>query len=53
MSAPALTVRTITPDQHLAHLREQRSASFLQTPAWGEVKNDWRSESVGRAQEVR
>ena len=47
MSAPALTVRTITPDQHLAHLREQRSASFLQTPAWGEVKNDWRSESVG------
>ena len=47
MTAPALTVRTITPDQHLAHLREQRSASFLQTPAWGEVKGEWRRESIG------
>ncbi len=29
-----LTVRTITPEQHLAFIRRQRSASFLQTPAW-------------------
>ena len=47
MNATALTVRTITPAAHLEHLREQRSASFLQTPAWGEVKGEWRRESVG------
>ncbi|MGA9748237.1 MAG: peptidoglycan bridge formation glycyltransferase FemA/FemB family protein [Nocardioides sp.] len=47
MTAPPLTVRTITPDEHLAHVREQRSASFLQTPAWGEVKSEWRRESLG------
>jgi lipid II:glycine glycyltransferase (peptidoglycan interpeptide bridge formation enzyme) len=42
-----LTVRPITPEQHLEFLRRQPSASFLQTPAWGEVKNEWRRESVG------
>ena len=47
MDATALTVRTINADQHLEHLRAQRSASFLQTPAWGEVKSEWRSESIG------
>jgi vancomycin resistance protein VanK len=47
VNATALTVRTITPAAHLEHLREQRSASFLQTPAWGEVKSEWRSESIG------
>ena len=51
MSSPALTVRTITPEQHLDFLRawtaEGRSASFLQTPAWGEVKSEWRRESIG------
>ena len=46
MSAP-ITVRTVTADEHLAWLRTQPSASFLQTPAWGEVKTDWRHESVG------
>lgn len=45
-SAP-LTVRPITPEQHLDFLRARRSASFLQTPAWGEVKSEWRSESLG------
>ncbi|HET8562004.1 MAG TPA: peptidoglycan bridge formation glycyltransferase FemA/FemB family protein [Marmoricola sp.] len=44
---PDLTVSTITPDEHLAFLSAQRSASFLQTPAWGAVKSEWRSESVG------
>ena len=47
VNAPALTVRTITPAQHLDLLRSQRSASFLQTPAWGEVKSEWRRESIG------
>jgi lipid II:glycine glycyltransferase (peptidoglycan interpeptide bridge formation enzyme) len=42
-----LTVRTITPEQHLDFLRRQRSASFLQTPAWGKVKAEWRAESLG------
>ena len=50
VTAP-LTVRTITPEQHLEHLREVArsggSASFLQTPAWGEVKSEWRRESIG------
>ena len=51
MSPPALTVRTITPEQHLDHLRrltaDGGSASFLQTPAWGEVKSEWKRESIG------
>ncbi|HEU5144494.1 MAG TPA: peptidoglycan bridge formation glycyltransferase FemA/FemB family protein [Dermatophilaceae bacterium] len=46
MTSP-ITVRDITPAEHLAWLRTQPSASFLQTPAWGEVKQDWRPESVG------
>ena len=51
MTSPALTVRTINPEQHLDFLRTVTarggSASFLQTPAWGEVKNEWRRESIG------
>ncbi|WP_053203661.1 lipid II:glycine glycyltransferase FemX [Jiangella muralis] len=43
----ALTVREITSDQHLAAITERPSVSFLQTPAWGVVKRDWRSRSVG------
>jgi lipid II:glycine glycyltransferase (peptidoglycan interpeptide bridge formation enzyme) len=43
----ALTVRTITGAEHLAFLRTQRSASFLQTPAWGRVKTEWTAESIG------
>ncbi len=44
---PALTVRAVTEDEHLAHLRSLPSASFLQTPAWGQVKSEWRRESLG------
>jgi len=44
---PTPTVRTISPEDHLAFLRTQRSASFLQTPAWGRVKSEWRHESIG------
>jgi lipid II:glycine glycyltransferase (peptidoglycan interpeptide bridge formation enzyme) len=51
VSSPVLTVRTISPDQHLDFLRgvtaAGRSASFLQTPAWGQVKSEWRRESIG------
>ncbi|VXB57555.1 lipid II:glycine glycyltransferase FemX [Nocardioides sp. AX2bis] len=43
----ALTVRPVTEDEHLAHLRSRPSASFLQTPAWGRVKSEWRRESLG------
>ena len=40
-------MRAISPEDHLAFLRTQRSASFLQTPAWGAVKSEWRHESLG------
>jgi vancomycin resistance protein VanK len=42
-----LGVRTITPEEHLGFLRTRRSASFLQTPAWGQVKREWKAESIG------
>ncbi|MEV0013389.1 lipid II:glycine glycyltransferase FemX [Streptomyces tendae] len=41
------TVRPITAAEHLAFVRAQRSVSFLQTPAWGRVKTEWRSEPLG------
>jgi len=40
-------VRDVTEEQHLDFLRGRRSASFLQTPAWGRVKSEWRRESLG------
>ena len=46
-TGPGLSVRTITAAEHLDFLRRRRSASFLQTPAWGEVKAEWRRESLG------
>ncbi len=33
--------------EHLAFIRGRRSVSFLQTPAWAAVKNEWRAESIG------
>lgn len=41
------SVRAISPSEHRDHLASLPSASFLQTPAWGEVKSEWRSESIG------
>ncbi|MFD6993703.1 lipid II:glycine glycyltransferase FemX [Streptomyces sp. NPDC059943] len=41
------TVGPISAAEHLAFVRAQRSVSFLQTPAWGSVKTEWRSESLG------
>jgi lipid II:glycine glycyltransferase (peptidoglycan interpeptide bridge formation enzyme) len=43
----ALSVRTISPAEHLAFLRTRPSVSFLQTPAWAQVKREWQSESIG------
>jgi lipid II:glycine glycyltransferase (peptidoglycan interpeptide bridge formation enzyme) len=43
----ALAVRPISGPEHLEHIRGRRSVSFLQTPAWAEVKNEWRGESIG------
>ena len=42
-----ISVRIIPPAKHLEFLRAQPSASFLQTPAWGKVKPEWESESLG------
>lgn len=43
----ALAVRTLTAAQHRAWIATQPSVSFLQCPSWGEVKPDWRHESLG------
>ena len=43
----ALTVRVVPESEHLDFIRTRRSASFLQTPAWGQVKSEWRRESLG------
>ncbi len=42
-----MTVRTITREEHLAYVASRPSVSFLQTPAWAQVKAEWRGESVG------
>ncbi|GAB6984483.1 lipid II:glycine glycyltransferase FemX [Nocardioides pyridinolyticus] len=47
MPRPELSVREISPSDHLDHLRSRRSVSFLQTPAWARVKSEWRHESIG------
>jgi len=41
-----LEVRALAADAHLAFVTE-RSGSFLQTPAWAQVKAEWGSERVG------
>ncbi len=42
-----LSVRAVGESEHLDFVRGRRSASFLQTPAWGRVKSEWRRESLG------
>jgi lipid II:glycine glycyltransferase (peptidoglycan interpeptide bridge formation enzyme) len=42
-----ITVRIIPAAKHLDFIQAQPSASFLQTPAWGTVKSEWDSESLG------
>jgi lipid II:glycine glycyltransferase (peptidoglycan interpeptide bridge formation enzyme) len=43
----AFSVRTISAVEHQTYNTAQPSVSFLQTPAWGQVKREWRSESIG------
>ncbi|MCX4747647.1 peptidoglycan bridge formation glycyltransferase FemA/FemB family protein [Kitasatospora sp. NBC_01287] len=43
----SLRLRTITREEHLAFLRGRPTASHMQVPSWGEVKSEWRSESIG------
>lgn len=40
-------VRATSAAEHLAFVDSRPSASFLQTPAWGAVKAEWRHETVG------
>ncbi|WP_232677373.1 peptidoglycan bridge formation glycyltransferase FemA/FemB family protein [Nocardioides sp. R-C-SC26] len=42
-----MSVRPIPEATHLAFIAAQPSASFLQTPAWAQVKSEWRAESLG------
>jgi lipid II:glycine glycyltransferase (peptidoglycan interpeptide bridge formation enzyme) len=41
------TVRPITEAEHARFIADGHAASFLQTPAWGRVKTEWRHESLG------
>jgi lipid II:glycine glycyltransferase (peptidoglycan interpeptide bridge formation enzyme) len=43
----SLRVRAISRDEHLAFIMSRPSASHMQVPSWGEVKPDWRAESLG------
>jgi lipid II:glycine glycyltransferase (peptidoglycan interpeptide bridge formation enzyme) len=42
-----LRLQAITPEEHLAFVRSRPSVSHMQVPSWGDVKPDWRAESVG------
>ncbi|MFD8691589.1 lipid II:glycine glycyltransferase FemX, partial [Streptomyces sp. NPDC059651] len=42
-----LRVEEITREQHLAFVAGRDAASHMQVPSWGEVKPDWRAESIG------
>ncbi len=42
-----IAVRPITPAMHQAWIDSQPSVSFLQLPAWGDVKVGWRPETLG------
>ncbi|MCF2532179.1 lipid II:glycine glycyltransferase FemX [Yinghuangia soli] len=42
-----LRLRSLTRDEHLAFIKGKPSVSFLQCPSWGDVKSEWRSESIG------
>ncbi|MFI5528882.1 lipid II:glycine glycyltransferase FemX [Kitasatospora sp. NPDC051853] len=43
----SLRLRTITREEHLAFVRARPSASHMQVPSWGDVKSEWRTESIG------
>jgi lipid II:glycine glycyltransferase (peptidoglycan interpeptide bridge formation enzyme) len=43
----SLRLSTISREEHLAFVKSLPSASHMQVPAWGDVKSEWRSESIG------
>ncbi|MGH8868723.1 MAG: lipid II:glycine glycyltransferase FemX [Actinomycetes bacterium] len=47
----SLSVRPLSRDEHLAYVASLSSASFLQCPAWADVKAGWTSESIGWVEE--
>ncbi|MEU9286343.1 peptidoglycan bridge formation glycyltransferase FemA/FemB family protein [Streptomyces sp. NPDC048275] len=47
MSVRSLRLQAISREEHLAFVRTRPSASHMQVPSWGEVKPDWRAESLG------
>lgn len=47
VAGAGLSVWAITAAEYAAFVRAQPSVSFLQTPAWGRVKTEWRSECLG------
>ncbi|GAB2701512.1 lipid II:glycine glycyltransferase FemX [Kitasatospora kifunensis] len=42
-----LKLRTISRAEHLSFIRSRSAASHMQVPSWGELKSEWRSESIG------
>ena len=49
-----LRVRTLSREEHVAFVEKHAtdknaatSVSFLQCPSWGDLKTDWRPESIG------
>ncbi|MFF7968382.1 lipid II:glycine glycyltransferase FemX [Streptomyces sp. NPDC007903] len=42
-----LTLRPVSRAEHLAFVGSRPSVSHMQVPSWGEVKPDWRAESLG------
>ncbi|MFE9998192.1 lipid II:glycine glycyltransferase FemX [Streptomyces avermitilis] len=43
----SLRVQPITREEHLSFVASRPSASHMQVPSWGDVKPDWRAESLG------
>ncbi|MER6357701.1 peptidoglycan bridge formation glycyltransferase FemA/FemB family protein [Streptomyces sp. NPDC001634] len=42
-----LLVRPVSREEHLAFIASRPSVSHMQVPSWGDVKPDWRAESLG------
>ncbi|MDX3728217.1 lipid II:glycine glycyltransferase FemX [Streptomyces caniscabiei] len=40
-------LQAITREEHLAFVASRPSVSHMQVPSWGDVKPDWRAESLG------
>ena len=40
-------LKAITREEHLAFVTARSSVSHMQVPSWGDVKPDWRAESLG------